>query len=193
MKRVFSPIQVLNYPPPPSFHSTHTHIPLLYSDHKPIATLMNSSSSSSQWQNVTFGRNWPISSGTVSTDSRFKETESFKRQQKGTSLFSGYGWVGGWFACSSRMSNPWSFACSPFDNWSSIYSPVITGLVPAPCVSHLFLVSLVLVYFQLCSQLFTSARMIRNLFLVLQPVVYDWSQGHCRGFVALQLFSGWFY
>lgn len=147
---------------------------------------MNPSSSSLQWQNVTFGRNWPISSGTVSTDSKFTETKSFKRHQKGTALF-GICLDGGWFACSSRMSNPRSFAGSPLDNWSSIYSPVITSLVPAPCISHLFLVSLELVCFQLCSQLFTSGRMIRNVFLVLQSVVYDWSQGHCSGFVALQL------
>lgn len=114
---------------------------------------MNPSSSSLQWQNVTFGRNWPISSGTVSTDSKFTETKSFKRHQKGTALF-GICLDGGWFACSSRMSNPRSFAGSPFDNWSSIYSPVITSLVPAPCISHLFLVSLELVCFQLCSQLY---------------------------------------
>lgn len=147
---------------------------------------MNSWPSPPKWQNVTFRRNWPISSGTASVDSTFTATESFKRQRKGHRL------VEGGYAHSSRMSDPWSFACSPLDNWSSIYSPVITSLVPAPWVGHLFLVSLLLVCFQLCSQLFTSGPMIRNLFLVLQSVVYDWFQGHC-GRCAAQPFSAWFY
>lgn len=160
--------------------SADTH--LLYSNHWLIVILMNSWPSSLKWQSVTFRRNWPVSPGAVSADSEFAATKSFKKQLKGQRL------VEGGDAHSSRMSNPWSFACSLLDNWSSIYSPVITGLVPAPWADHLFLVSLLPVCFQLCSQLFTSGPMIRNLFLVLQSVVYDWFQGQRSGCVVLQPF-----
>lgn len=163
---------------------THTHTRtthLLYRNYQLIVILTNSWPSSPKWQNVTFWRNWPISSGIVTVDSKFMVTKSFKRKLKGHGLVEGGGELGVWWrwrwgwvgrqAHSSWMSNPWSFACSPLDNWSSIYSPVITSLVPALWVSHLFLVSLLPVCFQLCSQLFTSGLMIRNLFLVLQSEV----------------------
>lgn len=97
------------------------------------------------WQNVTFMRTWPISSGTVVVDGKFTVNESFRDAAKRAPVC----W-GGYFL-GSRMSDPWSFARSPLDNMSSIYSPVITSGDPPPWASHLFLVSLPLVCFQLCS------------------------------------------
>lgn len=55
---------------------------LQYNNHQLIVILPNSWPSLLQWQNVTFRRNCPISSGTASVDSKFRAAESFKRQPK---------------------------------------------------------------------------------------------------------------
>lgn len=101
--------------------------------------LTNSWPTPLKWQNVTFMKTWPISSGTVVVDGKFTVNKSLKTQPKGHRFVEGD-------TCSAH-----GFARSLLDNLSSVYSPVITSGDPPPWVSHLFLVSLLLVCFQLCS------------------------------------------
>lgn len=68
-------------------HSPHTHIPTI--QWSLIVILTNSWPTPLKWQNVTFMRDWPISSGTVSVDSKFTANESFKTQPKGHRLVEG--------------------------------------------------------------------------------------------------------
>lgn len=80
---------------PPHTHTRTTH--LLYRNYQLIVILTNSWPSSPKWQNVTFWRNWPISSGIVTVDSKFMVTKSFKRKLKGHGLVEGGGELGVWW------------------------------------------------------------------------------------------------
>lgn len=46
------------------------------------------------------------------------------------------GWTAGYTRSTHGCQTPWRFACSPLDNWSSIYSPVISSRVPGRWAVH---------------------------------------------------------